>query len=100
MNRLNFEIGWFEDDHCTDVRGVATFDTNITRKEWHECEGEKPIEMENIKLEALEIPFKKLTANEDKWEWRKADPDEIDYLINHPEFYHELRDYWLENSDV
>jgi hypothetical protein len=72
----------------------------MTWEEWHNHEGEKPMEMKNIKLELLEIPFKKLTAKEDRWEWRKADPDEIEYLINHPEFYDELRTYWLENTDV
>lgn len=100
MNKIKFQLEWCVDDHCTDFRGVAIFDSNMTKEEWETNDNLMEIIRESVKLEDVEIPYKKITPNENKWAWRKAEPDEIEYLLGHDDFYEDLLDYWMENWNV
>jgi hypothetical protein len=99
MNEIKFGFEWWDDGDCTYIRGVATFDTNMTWEQWHDIEGEEPmkIKRETVILNSLQLPFKKLGKEHSAW--RDADQEEIDHLLKQDEFYEDLEIYWMERSD-
>jgi hypothetical protein len=99
MNEIKFGFEWWDDGDCTYIRGVATFDTNMTWAQWHDHEGEESMEIkrETVILKSLQLPFKKL--GQEPSAWRDADQEEIDHLMKQDEFYEELELYWIERSD-
>ena len=99
MNEIEFGFEWWDDGDCTYIRGVATFDTNMTWAQWHDLEGEKAMEIlrETVILKSLQLPFKRL--GKENSDWRDAYQDEIDHLLKQDEFYEELELYWIERCD-
>jgi len=95
MNKIKFELQWYVDDHCTNVRGVAIFDSNMTKEEWETNDKIMEIIRESVRLEDVEIPYSKITSDANKLAWRKAEPDEIEYLLGHDDFHEDLLDYWI-----
>lgn len=93
MHTLNFNMEWWHDDHVTNVRGIVTFGHNLT-----EDEDAPPLELTNIKIERLELPYSRLIADKDRTAWRSAEPEEIAYLEGHPEFKEDLIDYWIDEG--
>jgi hypothetical protein len=99
MNEIEFGFQWWDEGDCTYLRGVATFDTNMTWEQWHDLEGEKAMEIlrETVILKSLQLPFKRL--GKEPSAWRDADQEEIDHLMKQDEFYEELELYWIERCD-
>ena len=96
MHTLNFNMEWWHDDHVTNVRGIVTFGHNLTGNE--DDESDEPLNITNIKIERLELPYSRLIADKDRTAWRSAEPEEIAYLEAHPEFKEDLIDYWIDEG--
>ena len=96
MHTLNFNMEWWHDDHVNNVRGIVTFDHNTTGYE--DDESDEPLNITNIKIERLELPYSRLIADKDRTAWRSAEPEEIAYLEAHPEFKEDLIDFWIEKG--
>lgn len=97
MHTLNFNMDWWHDDHADTVRGVVTFDHNLLPEE-EDHEDAPPLDLTNIKIAYLELPYHRLIAGKDRTAWRSAEPEEIAYLEAHPEFKEDLIDFWIEKG--
>ena len=96
MHRLNFKMEWWHDDHSHNMRGVVTFDHNLTGIE--EDESDEPLDITNIKIAYIELPYHRLIAAEERTAWRSAEPEEIAYIEGHAQFKEDLIDYWIDTG--